>query len=232
MAVSIVSLGPGNPELVTLGAWRTLRTADVVFCPATRTPAGGWLSRAGEVLAAVGIPPQKVHCFELPMSSDRRRAAEAYAAVADAVAARCGAERVAVAAEGDADIYSSVHYVGDLLLERGVAVRYEAGIPALIAAGALAGLHLVSGDESLLLLPRLKRAEELLEPLAAGRTVAVMKLSRSADALRDALRAQPAASWHYFENVGTPGERHLTSAADILRCDFPYFSLLVVKGNA
>lgn len=229
MTVSVVSLGPGDPELVTLGAWRTLRRSDAVYCPATRTAEGAWRSRAGAVLAAIGIDPGRIRHFELPMTPDGVRAREVYAAVAGEIAGRCGRERVAVAAEGDAGIYSSVHYVGDALLARGIGVRYEAGIPALIAAGAVAGLHVVSGKEPLVLLPRAERPGQLLDPLRAGCTVAVMKLSQCADTLREAIRRSPEAAWHYFENVGTAQELHLTDTERILSREFPYFSLLIVR---
>jgi len=229
MNVSVVALGPGDPELVTLGAWRILRRADAVYCPATRTVSGGRLSRAGEVLSAIGIDPGRIRLFEVPMSRDRSRARKCYAAVADEIAGRCGRERVAVVAEGDAGIYSSVHYIGDILLARNIEVRYAAGVPALIAAGALAGLHIVSGDEPLTLLPQAERPGQLLEPLDAGCTVAVMKLSQSAEALHEAIRCRSGAAWHYFENIGTSGELHLTDPEAILRRRFPYFSLLIVK---
>ncbi len=32
-----VSLGPGEPELITLKALKALNAADIVYCPATRS---------------------------------------------------------------------------------------------------------------------------------------------------------------------------------------------------
>lgn len=53
-------------------------------------------------------------------------------------------KRLAVAVEGDAGIYASVHYVLDLLEENGIPVEQLPGIPSFIAAEAAAKLHLIS----------------------------------------------------------------------------------------
>ena len=38
--ILFISLGPGDPELITLKGWKALQAADIVFCPETdrRTP--------------------------------------------------------------------------------------------------------------------------------------------------------------------------------------------------
>ena len=58
-------------------------------------------------------------------------------------------KRLAVAVEGDAGIYASVHYVLDLLEENGIPVEQLPGIPSFIAAEAAAKLHLISQKEIL-----------------------------------------------------------------------------------
>lgn len=227
--MTVVSLGPGDPDQLTLGAWRALRRADVVFVPSTRDAAGGWSSRAGDVLAASGIDEGRIRRFELPMSRDRGAALAAYRGVAEEVAALRATHRVAVAAEGDAGIYASVHYVGDALEEAGVPVAYLAGVPSFVAAGASAGLHVVRGSERLVVMPSVTDAGVLLASLDAGDTVVAMKLPQSETAIREALRLRPDAGWHYFEHVGTEEELHLTSPDEIAARHFPYFSLLIVR---
>ncbi len=158
--ISIVSLGPGDPELLTLGALHDLQRADVIFCPTTGpADADAGTSRAGRLLLASGIARERIRLFELGMRGDRRGALETYDAVARAaVEASSEGLEVAVAAEGDAGIFASVHYIGDRIAALGRAVRYRAGIPAFIAAGALAGLHLIKQRESLIVVPELRDA--------------------------------------------------------------------------
>lgn len=229
--ISIVSLGPGDPELLTLGALHALQRADVIFCP-TVAPADSGIeaSRAGQLLLASGMARERIRLFELGMRRDRRAALETYDAVAHAAVEACDAGlEVAVAAEGDAGIFASVHYIGDRIAASGRTVRYRAGIPAFIAAGALAGLHLVRQRESLLVVPELRDAAHVEALIASDMTVVIMKLSQNADRVRAALAAHPAAGWHYFENLGSPLECHLSDPAEILARPFPYFSLMILR---
>lgn len=229
--VHILSLGPGDPELVTLKTLRRLEESDSVYVPVTIVPSTGHtVSRATAILDALGIERTKLRPFEVPMAKDRTAAENAYRALAPRIREEQQAgRRIAVAAEGDAGLYASVHYVGDLLRGSGIEVHYTAGIPALIAAAAAAGLHLVKGDESLLLLPSVSAPEQLLAPLAEGRTVAVMKLSQSESAVKTAVERGEEYTWHYFENIGTEKEFLTASTATILARRFPYFSLLIAR---
>lgn len=226
--VHVVSLGPGDPELLTLGALRSLREADAIYLPATVDAAGRRSSRAADILA--GADPAlagKFRPFALPMKRDRSAAREAYRAAAEAIAAD-PARTVVLTAEGDAGIYSSAHYVGDLLARRGIEVRYRAGIPAFVAAGAAAGVHLVHNDETLEVRPVVARGE-IEAAVGAGRTVVVMKPSQSEAVVKRAVEALPTARWLYFENIGSAGEYRTEDRAAILARTFPYFSIVIVR---
>ena len=77
--VTLVSLGPGDPELITLKGLRTLQEADCIFCPETATRQGApACSRAAHILAQLHIPDNKIERFHLPMSKDRQQAMAAY----------------------------------------------------------------------------------------------------------------------------------------------------------
>ncbi len=228
--ISILSLGPGDPELLTVGALHDLQAADVIFCPTVADARDPEASRAGLLLLQSGIPRERIRLFRLGMHRDRRAAMEAYDTVARAaVAAAAVGHTVAVAAEGDAGIFASVHYIGDRIAASGHEVRYRAGIPSFIAAGALAGLHLVKQHESLLVVPEVRDEAHIEQLIASGMTVVIMKLSQNADLVRAAVAAHPSAGWHYFENLGSPLQHHLSTPADILARPFPYFSLIILR---
>ena len=53
--ITFVSLGPGEPELITLKGLKTLQQADRIFCPATLTTSGKQTSRAAHILRALEI---------------------------------------------------------------------------------------------------------------------------------------------------------------------------------
>jgi precorrin-2/cobalt-factor-2 C20-methyltransferase len=227
--ILFVSLGPGDPELVTLKGLGSLLAADAVFCPGTDAD-----SRSARILEALGVPSERVRMFAVPMSRDRSAATEAYRRVAaEAAEAHRAGLRVAFAAEGDAGFYATTDYVADFLAAEGVPSARIAGVPAFLACGALAGMTVTRLDEALEIVPGTATAEGLAARLAEGKTVVVMKPSRCEAELKRAMEALPDAGFHYFENVGTPGaEFHTADRALIASRRFPYFSLLIVRGAA
>ena len=206
--ISFVSLGPGEAGLVSLKGRQRLVEADCIFCPQTVARTGHPVSRAADIVSQLGVPAGALCFFRLPMSKERGAALLAYRALAaEARRLWMQGKRVCIVAEGDAGFYSSVHYVFERLREAGIPVEHVPGIPAFIAAGALAGLHVASQDERLTVAPG----------------------NISADEMRRCITLHPGYSYHYFENVGTAGEVCLHEPESIVARQFPYFSLLIVK---
>ena len=100
-----VSLGPGEPELITLKALKALQGADIIYCPGTQTK-----SRSGDILQALPVDMERVRLFHVPMSKDRTFANQAYDALCTEIASLVATgKNVAITAEGDSGFYSSVN---------------------------------------------------------------------------------------------------------------------------
>ena len=231
--VSIVSLGPGDPELITLKGLRRLREADRIYCPATSQPDGTLTSRAADILRALDIAPAIIRPFPVTMRDDRAAALADYSAAVRRIAVECAeGRRVAVTAEGDAGFYSSLGYISALLAERSIATEHIAGVPAFVACAASEGVVIAELTEETNILTTLSSADELLDRLAAGRSLVLMKPSRYASAVKEALAQAPAdVAFHYFEHTGADATRaYYTCRRDeIATRRFPYFSLLIVR---
>lgn len=228
--VYFVSLGPGEAELITVKGLNLLRRADRIYCPATPGGKEKPVSRAAHILGSLGINPKAISLFSLPMSKNRTAAWEAY----DRLALQAEADyraglRVAIVAEGDAGFYSSVHYVYDKLAAAGTEVKQIAGIPAFIAAGALAGLHITKQEEELHVIPGRCTADDLAGKINGGHVVVIMKLSAAEEAVKEYMERRPEAVFHYFENVGTEKEFYTSDRTLIREKQFPYFSLMVIR---
>ncbi len=225
-----VSLGPGDPGLVTLKALKTLQEVEIIYCPATQSD-GKLSSRAKDILDEIGIEGQKTRFFFVPMSKDRTFAEKVYTDIASEIAGCYNAgQSVAFVAEGDSGFYSSVHYISDKLGEMKIPVRHIAGVPAFIACGALAGIHVVKQDERLLVFPSTASTEEIALEVEAGKSVVVMKLSQQREMIKEAVKMLPDGQFHYFENIGIAGKEFYTNnREEILDRSFPYFSLLIIK---
>lgn len=106
--VIFVSLGPGEPELITVKGLKALQTADCIFCPETLAKDGNRVSRAADILLQLDIPENTVHRFPLPMSKQREKALSAYDEVyMESSTLRQQGKKVCIVAEGDAGFYSS-----------------------------------------------------------------------------------------------------------------------------
>ena len=226
--VTFLSLGPGDPELLTLKAVRLLREADVVMIPATRGKDGQLTSRAKEIISE-WCDAAKMHLYALPMSKQREAVMLVYdTMVNEAATLFHEGKRVAIVVEGDVSIYASIHYVLERLKNEGVPVQQVAGIPSFIAAAAMADLSLISQQQRLVVMPGDADAETLERLLGTQHVVVVMKLSQCAEAVKTFLLQHPSVTCHYFENVGTPEAYHTSSCDAILSREFPYFSLCIL----
>ena len=226
--VTFLSLGPGDPELLTIKALKTLKDADVVMVPATRNNEGITKSRATDIISEWHLE-NRLMVYELPMLKDRQAVSLVYDRIfADCVRLYHEGRRIVVAVEGDVSIYASIHYVMERLEKAGIPGEQSAGIPSFIAAAASAGLSLISQQQRLTILPGDADAEMLHQLLENNHVVVVMKLSQCQEAVKEFLRRNPQTVCHYFENVGTP-EAYQTSLPDEIQSrQFPYFSLCVI----
>lgn len=228
--IHFVSLGPGEPELITVKGFKQLQQADVIYCPATRTKQGHIASRAADIVRELGIEETAIQCFMLPMSKDRTDAWKVYDGLFnEATECHTNGKRIVIVAEGDAGFYSSIQYIYDKFIEAGIPVSRTAGIPAFIAAGALAGLHIVKQEEEIVVIPGTPSAEELSEKINAGYVIVIMKLSQCVEAVHTCIRKHPQTQFHYFENVGTEKEYYTSDKEVIKTKSFPYFSLMIIQ---
>lgn len=225
-----VSLGPGDPELITLKALKALQEADAIYCPGTRNKEGISKSYSSNILRGLPIDGAKIVDFHVPMSKDRTFANQAYDQVCMEISERVAQGAiVAITAEGDSGFYSSGNYMFEKLKSAGIPISTIAGIPAFIAAGAISGLHIVKQEEKLIVLPGHTDAKELQHLLSTGHVVVIMKLSQCPAEIRDFMIQNPGHEYHYYENVGATNEHHTTLYNDILTKEYPYFSLMIIR---
>lgn len=230
-SVQFISLGPGDPDLITVKALKALQQADVIYYPATTNSLGQTTSRALDILVYHEIPSDKLCPFNVPMNKNRLLAIEAYGKVSAKISdEQQKGSKTAVVAEGDAGFYSSIHYIYDNLNLKQIPVELIAGVPAFIACGALAGMHIVKQEEELIVIPGIVTESELSSHLQSKRAIVIMKVTQCSDAIKSIIKNQPQHTYHYFENAGITGKEYYTNNKDsILNRTIPYFSLMIIK---
>ena len=204
--ILFVSLGPGDPELLTLKALKALREADLILAPSISLPNGKENSRAANLIrqreAAMNI---YTHFYEYAYEVYQKE------------------KRVVIAVEGDASIYASIHYVLDRFQNDGIPTLQLPGIPSFIAAASMAQLHLISQDERLMVIPGNITTNEIESFIGENYTLVIMKLSRCSEDIQTCMLHHPEYEYLYFENIGTPQSLHLTDLNLLLKRTFPAY---------
>lgn len=230
-AVTFVSLGPGDPELITLKGLKALQDADIIFCPSTLLPDKKVSSRAKDILLQLGIEQIKINLFNVPMNKDRSLAKENYKDVSITIAEKYkSGQKIAVTAEGDAGFYSTIYYISENLQANNILIKRIAGVPAFIASGTLANIHIVKQEEELNIIPGVVTHQELDTRIQSGNSIVIMKASQCEHVIKEALSQFENATFHYFENVGIADkEFYTTNKTEIQNRKFPYFSLIIIQ---
>ena len=217
-----VGVGPGDPELLTLKALRTLERCPVIAAPRTR---GGEMLALDIVRRATPLEHKTILPLDFTMSRDPAVLHESHLRAAETIAVHLSAGRdVAMLNLGDVSIYATFGYIMDILRRRGYAVVMIPGVPSFCAAAARLGITLVRGETPLHIAP----ATGPIEPMLAlpGAKV-LMKAGRRLPEVRAALE-QTEEFAALVENCGLPGE---TIYSDLRQApeSVGYFATAIVK---
>jgi precorrin-2 C20-methyltransferase/precorrin-3B C17-methyltransferase len=233
--LSIVGLGPGDPELITLKAARLIGEADVVAFHAGVRKSSHARRIAGDLVRPSTVEeelryPVTTGGTDHPGGYDGAMA-DFYAECAERLGAHLDAGRhVVLLAEGDPLFYGSPMVMHDRL-----AARHETevvpGVPAFAAATALAQTPLVRHTDVLTVLPGTLPEPELARRLADTQGAVIMKLGRTFPAVRRALEAAGRLDGAVYVERASMGDGRQLPVADVDPDTVPYFSLVVVPGD-
>lgn len=181
----VVGVGPGDPELLTLKAWRILKNCSCFIVPKSRengSSTARWiveqsLSTADKEIVEIHFPMQKVHMGETPAPE----VSAAWQKAVDAIITRLeNGQDVAFPTLGDPAIYSTGFYTCQTLLERAPESKtiIVPGVSSISACAAAANTPLCQGDDMLAVVPATFNNDKLRQIFNTFQTVVLMKLHR------------------------------------------------------
>jgi precorrin-2/cobalt-factor-2 C20-methyltransferase len=227
--VSVIGVGPGDPELLTIRAMKAVVECDLILHAGPADRAGF----AYETVAAWLRPGQTVEGAGLAMKRGADDGSVGYDRVARklADAAREG-RKAGFLTEGDPMLYGSGSYVAQRLraIAPDVPVTIIPGVSALSAVAARLGWPLAQKEEMVTICPATYHVEEIGAILDRHGTTCWLKAADILPALVEALRARSRLDRAVLvEKVGRPDERVFHDLTEALREDLSYFSLVLVR---
>lgn len=230
--VICVGLGPGDPGLMSVEAWRTLsRTRHVAyFC---KRGTRGNARRIVEGLLAEGAaeyPMEYPVTTEIPLSDPEysRLLARFYDAWSDRLATLAATEDVAVLCEGDPFLYGSFMHLHSRLNGR-AEVEVIPGISGMSGCWTATGTPITWGDDVLTVLPATLTEDELTRRARDTDALVVMKIGRNLAKLKRALAAAGKLDAAWLIVRGTMPEQQIHRLAEVTEA--PYFSTAVIHGQ-
>ncbi|MBF0423494.1 MAG: precorrin-2 C(20)-methyltransferase [Magnetococcales bacterium] len=228
-----VSLGPGDPELLTRAAFVALGSARCWAWPVVRPGADSYaLSIARRTTLN---PPSLTLPLLLPMTQDRevldhhwRQAARAVIAVLHQ-----GTD-VHFLVEGDASFYASFRHVERAVrdLDPGINSRVIPGVASPVAAAGLSGRALCDGDETVAVIPATVGMPVIVATLDRFQVVVLMKVRAVLQPLLQLLEQRQLLHKAIFvERAGAPEQRVVHDLASLKGQEVHYLSLMIIHNH-
>ncbi|MGN0703294.1 MAG: precorrin-2 C(20)-methyltransferase [Lentihominibacter sp.] len=156
-----VSVGPGDPENMTLKAVRVLEAASVIAVPQT---ASGQTMALDIARGAVDFSDKEIVRVQFTMSRDKDVLRRSREEIADRIQVYLdNGEDVAMVNIGDVSIFSTAVYIGEILEARGYGTCMIPGVTSFCASAAEANVSLVEGDDRLSVISAGSDIDEALE---------------------------------------------------------------------
>ena len=228
-----VSLGPGDPGLITRKSWDLLQSGAHWSYPIRRE---GAESYALNIALRGGLTlPENSTPLIFPMTKDAGKLAGYWQRAAETVLEimRQG-EDLLFLIEGDASTYATFGYLAKTVeaMEPEVKIEIVAGVNSFSACAAATGRPLAETDDTVAILPAGYGIEVVERMLTEFDTLVLMKVKPLLEPLLDLLESRDLIEGSYFiERVGTPEERVVNDLLS-LRGEIPnYLSLMIVHNH-
>jgi len=225
--LTLVGVGPGDPELLTLKAVNAIGAADIVVYPQKPDEASLALSIGEAHISANAIRLP----IDVPMKVEREPAQMAYDQIGKTISDLLAAGKsVAYLCEGDPLFYGSAMYLLERMPTANIAII--PGITSLTATASVVGRPLAARNETLKVLPAPLDSEKLIAELSQTQSAAIIKVGRHFDRVRDVLVQTGHAQNAIVVEHATQARQKITPLADFAKDERPYFStILCYKGD-
>ena len=222
-----VSLGPGDPELITRRGWAALQSGARWIYPTKKAEEFSYALSIVE-RGGLAVPTDAVELV-FPMTRDAQALGRAWALAATRTVELLAEGHDAVfLVEGDASTFATFGHLARVVRELVPEVEVETipGVSSFAAAAATTGLPLAEEDETLAIIPTAYGIAVIDHLLDDFDTLILLKVKPLLDEVLDLLeRRGLLATSCFIEKVGSPDERIVHDLATLRDTSVNYLSL-------
>ena len=221
-----IGVGPGDPELMTIKAKKTIEASDIVIVPGEKVEDSiAYRIAKG---ACENLDEMNLVALEMPMIKDKARLNEMHDRAARKIEKYLDeGKAVSFLTLGDVTVYSTYMYIHKRVVRDGYDAAIINGITSFTAASARLNTALVEREEPLHVIPATFKADGMSELLSLPGTKVLMKSGKEIGKVRDVIIASGQKAM-MVENCGMENEKIYLDAKDIPD-SASYYSLIIIK---
>ena len=221
-----IGLGPGDPELLTLKAYRILQSVPIVVYP--MSPDGRCISRS---IVAEYLQP---HQIEMPMVlpfKPGESSQPGYQLMADKMAIHLAqGQDIAVLCEGDPFFFGTFMYLYNRLNDR-FPTEIIPGVSSVMASADMLGAPLTYRNDVFMALSGTLDAEILRSRLLMADAAVLMKLGRNFVKVYGVLESLNLLDRALYIERATMKEQRIIPIREVDSTQVPYFAMIVIPSE-
>ena len=221
-----IGVGPGDPELMTIKAKKTIEASDIVVVPGEKVEDSiAYRIAKG---ACEHLDDLNLVALEMPMVKDKEKLNTMHEKAARQIESWLDeGKNVSFLTLGDVTVYSTYMYVHNRVVRDGYDAAIINGITSFTAAAARLNTDLVERAQPLHVIPDTFKVDGMEDLLSLPGTKVLMKSGKEIGKVREAILASGQKAM-MVENCGMDNEKIYLDAKDIPDTA-SYYSLIIVK---
>jgi len=226
-----VGVGPGDPELLTIKAQKTLQKVAVISF--TQLDDGKESYALSVVRGVLETAKPEFLAITIPSDDETPVSPQTWTDAAAEIAGHLSQGKdVAFITEGDPMLYSEFFQVLGSVQSVVPDLEFEVipGVSSVMAAAASSGMPLVTHGQRLTILPKVYGIDDLREAITNSDTTVLMEVDRDLlQALANLEKLGLAGKATYVRQASTSRENVVEDISKLEAEDLDYFSLLIIR---
>lgn len=225
-----LGVGPGDPELLTVKAFRKLKESPVIAYPKKRKGSKSYAHRIIDVYITPG--EKEMLGLVFPMTKDPDILEREWSQTVELVWEKLKLGKdVAFVTEGDPLLYSTFIHMMNLMKERypEVTIQTVPGISSINGAASRLGIALAEGDDHVAIIPAQDDYEAMKKALVEHDCVIFIKVAKVIDLMLQVLRDLDLLDKASVVTKVTSDEEIIWDIHELDRVELEYLTLMVVR---